>query len=247
MDEPHDAPAPAPAFPPPAEFDAAAAAMGLDFEPGERERLGAYLDRLLETNRVMNLTRIVDPADAWMRHVLDSLSLLPWIAESGATSLLDVGSGGGLPGIPLAIVAPQLSVTLLEATGKKARFLESVAAELGLENVTVVSERAETLAHDRERHREAYDIVTSRAVARLPVLLELTVPFVRRGGLVLAIKGEQAEAEIEEARGAMVTLMARLVDTVRTATGTIVVLEKTGRTPRTLPRRPGEPARVPLR
>jgi 16S rRNA (guanine527-N7)-methyltransferase len=242
-DAPSGPPAPIPA---PPTFDAAATEFGLAFEPGEQEQLARYLGHLFAANRRFNLTRITDPEDAWTRHVLDSLSLLPWIQELGATSLIDVGSGGGLPGIPLAIAAPHVSVTLLEATGKKARFLEEVAAALGLDNVTVVGERAETLGHDRARHRERYDIVTSRAVGRLPVLAELTVPFARRGGLILAIKGEQAMAEIDEARAAFATLMARVVDTVRTPTGTVVVMEKTGLTPRMFPRRPGEPKRVPL-
>jgi len=236
---------PPPLVPPPT-FLAAAEEAGLAFEADELARLGAYLARLLDANTRFNLTRIVDPAEAWTRHVLDSLTLLPWVLQSEAERLLDVGSGGGLPGIPLAIAAPHVTVTLLEATGKKARFLEEVAVALRLDNVTVVRDRAETLAHDRDGHREAYDVVTSRAVGRLPVLLELTVPFVRRGGLVLAIKGEQAEQEIEESAGALGTLMARPVDAVRTSTGTVVVIEKTGRTPRTYPRRPGEPRRVPL-
>ena len=243
-DEP-SAGAPAPLVPP-ASFLAAADALGLAFEPDELARLGAYLARLIDANRRFNLTRITDPEEAWTRHVLDSLALLPWVLQSGAERLLDVGSGGGLPGIPLAIAAPHLAVTLLESTGKKARFLEETAAALGLDRVAVACERAETLAHDRHGHREAYDVVTSRAVGRLPVLLELTVPFVRRGGLVLAIKGEQAPREIEESAGALGILMARTVDTVRTPTGTIVVIEKTGRTPRIYPRRPGEPKRVPL-
>lgn len=243
---PDDAPDAAPTpIPPPPDFEAAAAELSLAFEPGELDQLAAYLGHLIAVNRRMNLTRITDPADAWTRHVLDSLSLLPWIMESEATTLLDVGSGGGLPGIPLAIAAPQVAVTLLEATGKKARFLEETAAALGLDNVTVISERAETLGQDRA-HREHYDIVTSRAVGRLPVLAELAVPLVRRGGLFLAIKGEQAEAEIAESARALATLMGRVVDAVRSPTGTIVVIEKTGHTPRPYPRRPGEPKRVPL-
>lgn len=241
-----DAPEPPAPIPAPPAFEAAATALGLAFEPGERDQLAMYLGYLFDANRRFNLTRITDPEDAWTRHVLDSLSLLPWIQELGATSLIDVGSGGGLPGIPLAIAAPHLSVTLLEATGKKARFLEEVAAALGLSNVTVVCERAETLGHDRAQHRERYDVVTARAVGRLPVLAELTVPFARRGGLILAIKGEQAMAEIDESRAAFATLMARVVDTVRTPTGTVVVMEKTGLTPRMYPRRPGEPKRLPL-
>lgn len=244
MDAGHDAPIAV--GPPPSAFIDSCRDGGLEFESDELGRLEAYLDHLLEVNRYFNLTRITDSESAWMRHVFDSLTLLPYLLQSQAERVLDVGSGGGLPGIPLAITAPHVAVTLLESTGKKAQFLVDAAETLGLDNVSVVCERAEVLGHDRDDHREMYDIVTARAVGRLPVLLEFALPFVRRGGHFLAIKGEQAEDEIDEARGALATLMGRVADTVRTPTGTIVVIEKTGKTPRIYPRRTGEPKRVPL-
>ena len=142
--------------------------------------------------------------------------------------------------------ARRVGFTLLEATGKKARFLEATAAALGLANVTVVNDRAETAGQDREAHREQYDAVLARAVGRMPVLLELTVPFARIGGHVLAIKGAQADAEIIEARAALHALHAKVVETRRTATGTIVIIEKARRTGKMYPRRPGEPKRAPL-
>ena len=115
--------------------------------------------------------------------------------------MVDVGSGGGLPAMPLAIALPQLQFTLLEATGKKARFLEQTAQTLGLTNVQVVSERAETFGQGAGR--ESFDAATSRALSRLPVLLELTLPLAARGRLKLAIKGEQAELEVQEAARAL--------------------------------------------
>lgn len=253
---------PTPTPTPPAEFLSECAAFGLEFEPGEVERLARYLGLLLETNQTMNLTAVRDEAAAWKRHIFDSLTLIPFLADLPEGSrVIDVGSGGGLPGVPLAIALPALRFTLLEATGKKADFLRTVARTLPLANVQVVSDRAETLAHDRgarlgqgrsQGHREAYDAVVSRAVARLPTLLELTVPFAKApgpstpGGTVLLIKGERAAEELAEAAGALHLLKAVHVNTVETPTGRVLVIEKGAATPRIYPRANGEPKRVPL-
>lgn len=230
---------------PPAAFVADAEAIGIAFDPGDLERLGRYLALLIDTNTRFNLTRIVEPAEAWRRHVLDSLSLVPLIGGLEAGSVIDIGSGGGVPGLPLAAVLPDTRFTLLEATGKKARFLEEAVAALGLENTVVVNDRAETAGHDAA-HRARYDAVLARAVGTLNVLLELTVPFAIEGGHVLAVKGARAEDEIVDARQALHVLHARVTETRRTATGTIVVVEKMRPTPRRYPRRPGEPKRTPL-
>lgn len=229
---------------PPPSFLEAAAGLHLAFEEGDLERLGAFLARLLEANRTMNLTAIRDLESAWTRHVLDALTLLPYL--EGAATAIDVGAGGGVPGLPLAIVRPDIAWTLLEATGKKARFLEATARDLGLENVTVVAERAETAGRAGAAHRERHDAVTARAVGPLPVLLELAVPLARVGGLVLAIKGARAEEEIVEAKAALHALHAAVIAVDRTPTGTIVAVEKRRTTPKLYPRRPGEPKRNPL-
>lgn len=245
---------------PPERFVEEAGAQGIEFEGGDLHRLGVYLATLFEANKAMNLTAVDDPAQAWRRHVLDSLTLLGPLSQlpEGAR-VIDVGSGGGLPGLPLAICMPTLRFTLLEATAKKAEFLTLVAKRLELSNVAVLAQRAERAAHDRgekvnqgERttreggHREAYDAVVARAVGRLPTLLELTTPFARIGGKVLLIKGEQAPAEVEEAREAMRLLKVVHVGTIDTPTGRIVVLEKPSATPKTYPRADGEPKRAPL-
>lgn len=227
-------------------FLSSAEHLGIAFDEGDLDRLGHWLELLVEGNRRMNLTRILHPEDAWHRHVLDSLTLLPMVATAEARSLIDIGSGGGAPGIPLAIVCPELEVGLVETTGKKARFLEETAATLGLDNVTVFNDRAERLAAHGEPQRERWDLVTARAVGRLPVLLELTLPFARVGGHVLAIKGEQAGVEVEEAKAALHRLHATVVETVRTTTGTVLVIEKPRATPKLYPRPAGEPARSPI-
>lgn len=234
---------------PPASFRAAAEALRIAFEPGDLERLGLYLALLLDANRRFNLTRITDPEQAWRRHVLDALALLPLLADlpEGAR-LADVGSGGGAPGLPLAIAQPGLAVALIEATGKKARFLEATAQRLSLTNVKVFADRAETLAAARPPGplRERFDVVTARALGRMPAALELTVPLAVEGGMILLIKGAQAQAEIAQAQAALRLLRARVLDVRDTPTGRIVVVEKIGATPREYPRKPGEPARKPL-
>lgn len=231
---------------PPDSFLSDVAAMGLAFDPGDVEQLGRYLALLLRANESFNLTAIRDAEEAWQRHILDSLSLIPLLVSSEARRVIDVGSGGGLPGVPLAITLPDMHVTLLEATGKKARFLKETTRALALSNVSVSNDRAETIGRDREQHREQYDVVIARAVGRLSVLLELTVPLAREGSLVLAIKGAKADEEIEEAKRALHLMHAKVIDQVSTTTGRIVVIEKLRRTPKLYPRRPGEPKRAPL-
>lgn len=250
-------------LPAPQEFLDAAAQLGIEFEPGDTDKLGRFLAMLLEANAsALNLTAITDPAAAWEKHILDSLTLLPMLAElpEGAR-ILDVGSGGGLPGVPLAIVMPHLRFTLLEATGKKVEYLRAVASALALKNLDVVQGRAETNAHDRGEKsgtgrvggfREAFDAVTARAVGRIATLAELTVPFAKvvqgeePGGLILLIKGQKAEEELEEAKEALHQLKVVHAATVATPTGRVVVLEKRSATPKLYPRGDGEPARRPL-
>lgn len=259
MPDPHPTPLPDP-LPPAPGFADQAAALGIEFEAGDLERLGLYLALLLETNKQFNLTAITDPAEAWTRHILDSLTLIPLLAEApeGGT-VIDVGSGGGLPGLPLAITMPHLRFTLLEATGKKVAFLRDAAAALGLANVEVVQGRAEELGQDRGRRveaagrterehsrRESYDVAVARAVGPMAVIAELTVPLVKVGGQVLLIKGQRAEEELAEAKQALYLLHAHHAGTVDTPTGRVVVLEKARPTPRAYPRKSGEPKRAPL-
>ncbi|MCI0362298.1 MAG: 16S rRNA (guanine(527)-N(7))-methyltransferase RsmG [Phycisphaerales bacterium] len=220
--------------------------LGIQFDAGDLERLGLYLALLLDANTRVNLTAVVDRDAVWTRHILDSLTLVGALVSAGARSVIDVGSGGGLPGIPLAIALPDVHFTLAEATGKKSRFLEEVARELSLSNVSVVNDRAETLGQDHQHHREKYDAVIARAVGKLPVLLELTVPLAKVGGLVLAMKGEKAAQDIIDAKAALHALHARVVETMKTPTGVIVIVEKQRKTPRLYPRTPGEPNRAPI-
>jgi len=227
------------------DFLESAAAFAITFDPGDIDRMGLFLAMLLETNKKFNLTAITDPTDAWRKHIFDSLTLMPWIGAAAPRRIADIGSGGGLPGIPLAISFPAIQFVLIEATGKKAGFLREVVATLALANVKVINDRAETIGRD-ETHRARYDIVIARAVGRLAVVAELALPLACVGGRVLAIKGGSATGEIKEAKRALHLLHSHVVDTVTTPTGTVVIIEKVRTTPKAYPRKPGEPKKTPL-
>lgn len=231
---------------PPAEFIQACADYSLVLEDREIALLEHYLRSLLEANRQFNLTAIREPDVAWMRHIFDSLTLLPFVLEIAPDRAIDIGTGGGVPGIPLAICTPDVQWALLDATTKKARFVETVVGDLGLSNVRVLNQRSETAGAHGSPERAAFELVVTRAVGSLSVLLELSVPFATIGGFVFAIKGERSAGEIDEAKGALHQLHAHVTGTHQTPTGTIVIIEKQRKTPRKYPRRPGEPKRSPL-
>lgn len=240
---------PAP-LPTPEGFEAELESIGVGLDAGDAERLGLFLALMLRVNEAVNLTAVREPADAWTRHALDALTLLPTLAEiepgvDGGVRVIDIGSGGGVPGLALACVMPEVAFTLLEPTAKKARWLETAAGVLGLSNVGVLAERAERAGRERGL-RDGFDAAVVRAVGRLPVVVELTLPFVRPGGLALFVKGAQAEQELAEAGAALKALHGAHAGTIDTPTGRIVVVEKLRPTPRPYPRRDGEPKRAPI-
>lgn len=205
---------------PPADFEARASELGVSLDGAAVGKLGAYLALLLAMNEQMNLTAVSKPEDAWSRHVLDALSLAPRLLDMPAGArVLDVGSGGGVPGIPLAIARPDVHVTLLDSTEKKVAFLRAAAAQLGLTNVEAVCGRAERVDVD-----EPFDVVTARAVAKLSELLPWTARFAKKGGRLLFIKGARAEIELEEAATALRRFRCVHEGTVVTPTGRIVTL-----------------------
>lgn len=220
-------PSPAPLAPPEG-FAARLASVGVALDDAKVRTLGDYLARLLAVNEQMNLTAVTEPEVAWERHLLDALTIVPLLEDvaSGAR-LVDIGSGGGIPGLPLAIARPDLEVVLVESTQKKAAFLEAVAGAIGLTNVSVHAERAEQLL--RGPHAGAFDVVTARAVARLATLVPLTIPFLRAGGVALLVKGQKAEEELAEAKPLLSRHRASHERTVATPTGRIVVLRRAAR------------------
>jgi 16S rRNA (guanine527-N7)-methyltransferase len=174
-------------------------------------------------NEQINLTAITDPTEAWTRHGLDAFSLVPLLADLPAGArVLDMGSGGGVPGIPLAIARPDLRFTLVDATAKKTAFLVAVADAVGLDNVTVINARAEELTSGDLRR--AFDAVTARAVAKIAALLPWTAPFAKAGGRLLFIKGERAGQELADAAKALRRFRCTHERTVQTQTGRVVVL-----------------------
>ncbi len=206
---------------------------------------------LLDWNARMNLTRITDPAEIALKHHLDSLTLLTALPEIKRQRLLDVGTGAGFPGLPVAIALPQLRVTLLDATAKKLRFIEAAGETLGLENIRVVHARAEEAGRN-DAHRGTYDFVTARAVVRMPALMEYTLPLAKRGGMVIAMKGEAASQEMESAKRAIAALGGELsaIEEIRLPRldkpRHLVIVSKAGKTPRRYPRKAGTPTRNPI-
>jgi 16S rRNA (guanine527-N7)-methyltransferase len=190
-----------------------AAALGLSLDAEQLTRFAQLSDLLLDWNTRVNLTAITEPAEVVTRHFLDSLTCaLALTPEERARPLrlLDVGSGAGFPGLPLAIAFPHWQVTLLEATGKKTRFQEAVIAALGLTNARALHARAEEQAHAKEQ-RGRYDVVTARAVASLPTLLEYCAPFARVGGVVIAPKKGDLAEEVAQGVRAAALLGAQLL------------------------------------
>lgn len=230
---------------------ARAAEAGIPLTAEQIGQFSVYNEMLLDWNTRMNLTALTAPEDVAVKHIIDSLTAYDAALFDGARTLIDVGTGAGLPGIPLAVYAPHLTVTLLDSLNKRVRFLTEVTAAMGLPNVRCIHARAEEAARTAE-HRAAYDIVVSRAVARLPVLLEYTLPFVRVGGTLLALKGRAYAEEQKEARRAAEVLgggriTARPVhlpglDDVRA----ILTVTKERQTPAAYPRGGGAPTRRPL-
>lgn len=227
--------------------------FGIALSPVQLETFEQYYRLLVEWNEKINLTSITEYTGVHTKHFLDSLSAAPILRQAGTAdrNLLDVGAGAGFPGLPLAIALPDLCVTLLEATGKKVRFLDQTVRELGLENVTSVHGRAEEYARDLKQ-REQYDFVVARALAPMPTLVEYTLPFARVGGLVIAYKAVEAESETKAAERGIERLGGRLREILPVKLAEmqdvrrLVVIDKVARTPDTYPRAGGAPKKKPL-
>jgi 16S rRNA (guanine527-N7)-methyltransferase len=174
---------------------------GIELDQKKAQLFEKYYDLLVEYNKRFNLTAITERNEVYLKHFVDSALAIEFI---NGGSLIDIGSGGGFPAIPIKIMNPDIELTMLEATGKKCEFLKTVALELGLDGVTVLNGRAEDLAKD-VRYRERFDYCTARAVARLNTLSEYCLPFVKVGGSFIALKGD-AEEEIREAENAIKVL-----------------------------------------
>jgi len=212
-------------------------------------QMARYLELMREWNEKFNLTAITDPDQMVSKHVLDALTYLA-LWSNPPTSLIDVGAGAGIPGLILAIVWPETQITLVESIGKKCTFMRHVASELGLSNVTVINDRAESIGHHPD-HREHYHLATARAVADLRTLVEYLLPLCQPNGVVYAPKGPHPDAEVAGAKVAMGRLGGRLRDIVPIVVAgldgrSMVRIDKVKPTPAEFPRAPGVPSKRPL-
>ena len=236
------------------EFDSGCLTLGIKPNSLQLEQFEIYFSELQLWNSRTNLTSITDREGIFIRHFLDSLTLLPVLCGlplDDGLNLVDIGSGAGFPGLALKIMRNDIKLTLLEATGKKVRFLEHMVQTLGLDGVEVIHGRAEELAH-QTRHRQSYRVVTARAVAALPALAELALPLCRPGGIFMAMKKGEMQAEIIAAAKAARLMGGALerqitIDLPGLHDGrSLIIYSKRSATPAAYPRRSGLPAKNPL-
>ncbi len=208
-----------------------------------------YYEFLLEKNKVMNLTAIVDFDEVILKHFIDSLMIHQIVIPKGR--LIDVGTGAGFPGIPLKIIYPDLDVVLLDSLNKRVQFLNEVIQKLGLEKIIAIHGRAEDLAK-KDNYREQFDLCVSRAVANLSTLSEYCIPFVRKEGFFIAYKSGKIQEELESGRRA-INILGGIIEEQREVLlpdtdvfRCIVKIRKTGYTPKKYPRKAGMPAKEPL-
>lgn len=227
--------------------------LGLSLTPVQEQQFEVYFDMLTEWNSKINLTAITAPKDVALKHFADSLAPLAVCPEllEGEPSVIDIGAGAGFPSVPLKIMRPSISLTMLDSLNKRTLFLDSLADRLGLENVRTIHSRAEDAAHNPEL-RESFDICVARAVAPMRVLCEYTLPFVRLSGTLAAYKGPSVSEEISEAKEALALLGGKCNGTffVDFNTGEmsryVVLIKKVENTPSKFPRSAGTPKKHPL-
>lgn len=226
--------------------------LGLELSKEKIAALEIYETELLKWNEHVNLTAVCDPESVRVKHFLDSLTILSaWERTRPPARLVDVGTGAGFPGLVLKLVWPSTQVTLVESVGKKADFCRHIVERLGLDQVTILTERAEVVGQDPD-HRHAYDLAVARAVARMPILMEYLLPLVHHNGMVMAMKGETAPVETQTASQAIHILGGKLHKLVHVELPGvveerfIVVVNKVARTPEAYPRRTGVPSKSPI-
>lgn len=221
----------------------------LSFTEEQLAQFTRYYELLVETNKVMNLTAITEPEEVAVKHMVDSL--LAYDDGMQGKTLVDVGTGAGFPGVPLKIYCPSLKVTLVDSLGKRLRFLQQVIDELGLKGIRCEHLRAEDAGRSK-KHREQYDYVTARAVARLSVLSEYCLPLAKKGGQFIALKGSRFAEEIEEGEAAVKILGGKIISAEPVKLPglddgrAIIKIAKIKATPAQYPRKAGTPEKQPL-
>lgn len=238
----------------PEEFRQALKEKGWPLTDQQMMQFAKYYQLLVETNEHVNLTAITEQNEVYLKHFYDSVTPLLEVTsffKEGA-ELCDVGAGAGFPSLPMKILFPSLKVTIVDSLNKRITFLNNLVEQLGLEDVTLIHDRAETFGAKKSNYREKFDVVTARAVARLSVLSELCLPLVKPNGYFVALKAANTEQELADGKFAIATLGGKLLidkDFHLPVNGDerhIVVVEKKKQTPNRYPRKPGTPARDPI-
>ena len=235
----------------PEEFYVHLADLGFPLTDRQKEQFERYFELLVEWNEKINLTAITDKDEVYLKHFYDSIApILQGLIENQPIRLLDIGAGAGFPSLPMKILFPELDVTIIDSLNKRINFLHLLAEELGLSGVHFYHGRAEDFAQDKA-FRAQFDLVTARAVARMQVLSELTIPYLKVGGRLLALKASNAPEELEEAKNALNILFSKVEDNLQYELPNgdpryITVVEKKKETPNKYPRKAGMPKNRPL-
>ncbi len=231
-------------------FESKLASLNITLSEEQIDGFMRYYELLIEWNKVMNLTGITEFDEVIEKHFIDSLAIVKAVSMEKINSIIDVGTGAGFPGLPIAIAFPNVHVTLLDSLMKRVKFLNEVIAACGLKNVEAFQGRAEDFGKN-QNYREKYDLAVSRAVANLSPLAEYCTPYVKVGGIFIAYKSGKAEEEIQNSEKAISVLGCEMkhIEKFNLDNGdgrTLVVIEKKNRTPKKYPRKAGTPTRNPL-
>ena len=235
----------------PEEFYVRLADLGFSLTDRQKEQYERYFELLVEWNEKINLTAITEKDEVYLKHFYDSIApILQGLIENQPIRLLDIGAGAGFPSLPMKILFPELDVTIIDSLNKRINFLHLLTDELGLSGVHFYHGRAEDFAQDKA-FRAQFDIVTARAVARMQVLSELTIPYLKVGGRLLALKASNAPEELEEAKNALNLLFSKVEDNLQYELPNgdpryITLVEKKKETPNKYPRKAGMPNKRPL-
>lgn len=225
--------------------------IGIEISETQKKQFLLYYKMLVERNKVMNLTAITELDEVMVKHFLDSLLMVKTMPFNAPLSLIDVGTGAGFPGIPIKIIYPQLSVTLLDSLNKRVSFLKDVVKELELKDIVALHGRAEDFGRNKE-YRETFDVCVSRAVANLSSLSEYCIPFIKKGGKFVSYKSSISQEEIDNAKNAIKVLGGEIIANntydlpCSNIKRTFVIIEKKKETPKKYPRKAGTPTKEPI-